>query len=241
MVGVVDGPLADHDGDRGSDRRRQCRLDIGSVLVALPAVGRVGDVEVPGRAVVTAERPSRVQRPHDRLHRGLDGGLPRVGNGDACDRRSVRGRGGSRVGGRRFGGIRRIGRWRRRSRRGGRRGGGSLRPPAEHRPSRAGIDGCWARGRLAGCSRSTAGLHRLLEAFEPRCQRAEIAAGVAVRELNEGDLDEDPRVRCMAHVDQRRTQRLDRPHERRCAELLRLGRHLVDTVLGELYQLRSHQ
>ena len=60
-------------------------------------------------------------------------------------------------------------------------------------------------------------------------------------ELHEGDLDEDAGVRRMPHVDQRRAQRLDRPYERRRPELLRLGRHLVDAVLGELHQLGSHQ
>ena len=60
-------------------------------------------------------------------------------------------------------------------------------------------------------------------------------------ELHQGDLDEDPRVGRMAHLDHRRAERLDRPHQRRRAELLRLRRDLVDAVLGELHQLGRHQ
>ena len=147
MIGVVDDTFADHDGDRRSDRRRQRRLDVGAVLVALPAVGLVGDAEMPGRAVVAAERPGRVQRPHERLEPGLDGLLPRVGNRHAgrrrgrarrCRRRPPR----PPVSGRRCApgpALAASAPSRRRS------STATLRPPAEHRPSGAGIDRCRAR------------------------------------------------------------------------------------------------
>ena len=77
--------------------------------------------------------------------------------------------------------------------------------------------GRWAPVLAAAAARRTGG-DGLFEALEPRHQAVQIGAGGIVGQLHEGDFEQQPRVGCVAHLDQHLAEPLHRPDDRRRAE-----------------------
>ena len=111
--------------------------------------------------------------------------------------------------------------------------------PAERRPAGGRVGR--ARRRAGGAAVTPRG-DRLLEALESRHQAVQIGAGGIVGELHQRDLEQQPRIGCVAHLDEHLAEPLHRPHDRRP----RPSRVASDDTSasrsrGQLHQLGCHQ
>ena len=115
----------------------------------------------------------------------------------------------------------------------------ALRAPAEHRPPGRRIFGRLRRRALGTLVAEL--LDRVLEALDPRQQGVDVGAGFVVRELDQRHLGQDARVGRQAHLDHRRAEQLDRPHQHRRAEVARAHGDGVDLVGRQDHELGRHQ
>ena len=81
----------------------------------------------------------------------------------------------------------------------------------------------------------------MLEPFDATQQNRNVIAGSLVRQLHQGDLQQQPRVGRVAHLHQHLAQPFHRPHRSGGAHALSQRRHFLRTLHRQLHQLGCHQ
>ena len=121
--------------------------------------------------------------------------------------------------------------------------GGSCRSgaPAERGASGGRIGGSCRRGRSTCRSGRHAGGNLLLEAVQASEERTEVRGDRVGRQLHRGHLEQDARVRGVAHLAQHLAEAFDRPHERGRAQPAGLVGERVDVLTRQLHELGRHQ